>query len=113
MGKKAAVKAVASFLPAGQITNDQLAEEFGVWHGNQIFEKTGVAVRHVSGPDECASDLAVEAAKRLFASGSCAAEDIDFLFLVTQMPDHFLPPTARLVQLPLHLHTTSAPMSSN
>src|SRR5258707_1717415 len=98
MGKKAAVKAVASFLPAGQLTNDQLAEEFGVWHGNQIFEKTGVAVRHVSGPDECASDLAVQAAKRLFAGGSCAAEDIDFLILVTQIPDHFMPTTACLVQ---------------
>jgi 3-oxoacyl-[acyl-carrier-protein] synthase-3 len=113
MGKKAAVKAVASFLPAGQLTNDQLAEEFGVWHGNQIFEKTGVAVRHVSGPDECASDLAVEAAKRLFAGGSCAAEDIDFLILVTQMPDHFMPTTACLVQDRLGLKTSCGAIDVN
>src|SRR6266550_4783948 len=113
MGKKAAVKAIASFLPAGQLTNDQLAEEFGVWHGNQIFEKTGVAVRHVSGPDECASDLAVEAAKRLFAGGSCAAEDIDFLILVTQMPDHFMPTTACLVQDRLGLKTSCGAIDVN
>ncbi len=56
MGNKAAIKAVTSFLPTGVLTNDQLAEEFGVWHGNQIFEKTGVETRHVSGSDECASD---------------------------------------------------------
>src|SRR5438132_11173352 len=98
MGNKAAIKAVASYLPAGELTNDQLAEEFGVWHGNQIFEKTGVAVRHVSGTDECASDLGVAAAKRLFESGACAADEIDFLILVTQMPDHFMRTTARLGQ---------------
>src|SRR5713101_4769165 len=113
MGKKAAVKAVASFLPAGQLTNDQLAEEFGVWHGNQIFEKTGVAVRHVSGPDECASDLAVEAAKRLFTGGSGAADDIDFLILVTQMPDHFMPTTACLVQDRLGLKTSCGAIDVN
>src|SRR6266550_2956232 len=113
MGKKAGVKAVASFLPAGQLTNDQLAEEFGVWHGNQIFEKTGVAVRHVSGLDECASDLAVEAARKLFAGGSCAADDIDFLILVTQMPDHFMPTTACLVQDRLGLKTSCGAIDVN
>src|SRR2546428_6813570 len=113
MGNKAAIRAVTSFLPVGELTNDQLAEEFGVWHGNQIFEKTGVAVRHVSGPNECASDLAVAAAKGLFKSGACAAEEIDFLILVTQMPDHFMPPTACLVQDRLGLNTVSGAMHLN
>src|SRR5207237_10708893 len=97
MGIKAAIKAVTSFLPAGELTNDQLAEEFGTWHGNQIFEKTGVAVRHVSARDECASDLAVAAANKLFESGVCASEEIDFRVLVTQRPDYFMVSTARVV----------------
>src|SRR5437660_4636911 len=113
MGNKAAIKAIASFLPAGELTNDQLANEFGVWHGNQIYEKTGVAVRHVSGPDECASDLAVAAAKRLFEGGAVAAEDIDFLILVTQMPDHFMPTTACLVQDRLGLKTSCGAIDIN
>ncbi len=113
MGMKAAIRAVTSFLPAGELTNDQLAREFGVPYGNQIFEKTGVAVRHVSGPDECASDLAVVAAKRLFESGSCAAEDIDFLILVTQMPDYFTPTTACLVQDRLGIKTSCGAIDVN
>lgn len=113
MGIKAAIKAVASFLPAGVLTNDQLAEEFGVWHGNQIFEKTGVETRHVSAADECASDLGVAAAKRLFQSGASAAEDIDFLILVTQMPDHFMPTTACLVQDRLGLKTSCGAIDVN
>ncbi|PYS59951.1 MAG: 3-oxoacyl-ACP synthase, partial [Acidobacteria bacterium] len=113
MGIKAAIKAVTSFLPAGELTNDQLAEEFGMWHGNQIFEKTGVAVRHVSARDECASDLAVAAANKLFESGVCASEEIDFLVLVTQMPDYFMPTTACLVQNRLGLRTTCGAIDIN
>ena len=113
MGIKAAIKAVTSFLPAGELTNDQLAEEFGMWHGNQIFEKTGVTVRHVSARDECASDLAVAAANKLFESGVCASEEIDFLVLVTQMPDYFMPTTACLVQNRLGLRTTCGAIDIN
>jgi 3-oxoacyl-[acyl-carrier-protein] synthase-3 len=113
MGMKAAIKAVSSFLPAGTLTNDQLAEEFGVWHGNQIYEKTGVEVRHVSGPDECASDLGVAAAKRLFESGACSPEQIDFLILVTQMPDYFMPTSACLVQDRLGLRTSCGAIDIN
>jgi len=113
MGIKAAIMAVTSFLPAGELTNDQLAEEFGMWHGNQIFEKTGVAVRHVSARDECASDLAVAAANKLFESGVCASEEIDFLVLVTQMPDYFMPTTACLVQNRLGLRTTCGAIDIN
>lgn len=113
MGMKAAIKAVSSFLPAGTLTNDQLAEEFGVWHGNQIYEKTGVEVRHVSGPDECASDLGVAAAKRLFESGAGSPEQIDFLILVTQMPDYFMPTTACLVQDRLGLKTSCGAIDIN
>src|SRR6266404_3331690 len=113
MGIKAAIKAVTSFLPAGELTNDQLAEEFGTWHGNQIFEKTGVAVRHVSARDECASDLAIAAANKLFESGVCASEEIDFLVLVTQMPDYFMPTTACLVQNRLGLRTTCGAIDIN
>jgi len=113
MGIKAAIKAVTSFLPAGELTNDQLAEEFGMWHGNQIFEKTGVAVRHVSARDECASDLAVAAANKLFESGVCVSEEIDFLVLVTQMPDYFMPTSACLVQNRLGLRTTCGAIDIN
>jgi 3-oxoacyl-[acyl-carrier-protein] synthase-3 len=113
MTTRAAIKAIASYLPAGELTNEQLAEEFGVWHGNQIYEKTGVAVRHVSGPDECASDLGVAAAQKLFAGGSCSPDEIDFLILVTQMPDYFMPTSACLVQDRLGLRTSCGAIDIN
>lgn len=113
MEKKAAIKAVTSFLPVNQLTNEELAQEFGTWHASQIREKTGVAIRHVAAPDECASDLGVAAAKKLFETDSCLPEDIDFLIVCTQSPDHFMPTTACLMQDRLGLRTSCGALDVN
>jgi 3-oxoacyl-[acyl-carrier-protein] synthase-3 len=113
MNNRAAIKAIASFLPAGKLTNDQLAEEFGDWHASQILSKTGVAVRGVAGPDECASDLGIEAAKRLFSGGAYSPEEIDFLIFCTQSPDYFTPTTACVMQDRLGLRTDCGAIDIN
>jgi len=113
MNQKAAIKAIASFLPAGKLTNEQLAAEFGDWHAGQILSKTGVSVRSVAAADECASDLGVAAANRLFESGACAPEDIDFLLFCTQSPDYFLPTSACLLQDRLGLKTSCGAIDFN
>jgi len=64
--RRAALKGVASYLPAGTLTNEALAQELGGWDAQKIFEKTGIAVRHIAAPDECSSDLGIAAAKRRF-----------------------------------------------
>lgn len=110
---RAAIKAITSFLPAGKLTNEQLAEEFGDWHASQILSKTGVAVRGVAGPDECASDLGIEAAKRLFAGGAHVPEEIDFLIFCTQSPDYFTPTTACVMQDRLGLRTDCGAIDIN
>lgn len=96
--RRAALKAVASYLPAGILTNEELAEELGGWDAQKILEKTGIAVRHIAARQECSSDLGVAAAERLFEKGVCRPADIDFLLFCTQSPDYFLPTTACLVQ---------------
>ena len=96
--RRAALKGVASYLPAGTLTNEALAQELGGWDAQKIFEKTGIAVRHIAAPDECSSDLGIAAAKRLFEKGVCAPCEIDFLLFCTQSPDYFLPTTACLIQ---------------
>jgi 3-oxoacyl-[acyl-carrier-protein] synthase-3 len=96
--RRAALKAVASYLPAGTLTNEELAQELGGWDAPKILEKTGIAVRRIAAPEECSSDLGVAAAQRLFERGACAPADIDFLLFCTQSPDYFLPTTACLVQ---------------
>lgn len=110
---RAAIKAIASYLPAGELTNEQLAREFGETDGEKIFHKTGIAVRRVAAADECASDLGTAAAERLFASGACSPSDIDFLLLCTQSPDYFLPTTACMLQTRLGLKTDSGAVDIN
>ena len=113
MISKAAIAGIASFLPAGTLTNEELAAEFGDWHASQILSKTGIGVRHVAAANECASDLGVAAARRLFESGACDPAEIDFLLFCTQSPDYFLPTTACLMQDRLGLKTTCGALDFN
>ena len=113
MTKRAAIKAIKSFLPEGKLTNEQLAEEFGDWHAGQIFSKTGVAVRGVAGANETASDLGVAAGKRLFESGACGPDEIDFLLFCTQSPDYFTPTSACVMQDRLGLKTSCGAIDFN
>ena len=110
---RAAIKAIASYLPAKELTNEQVAREFGEQDPEKIFDKTGISVRHVAAPDECASDLGVAAARQLFESGACSPSDIDFLLLCTQSPDYFLPTTACTMQSRLGLSTDCGAIDIN
>jgi 3-oxoacyl-[acyl-carrier-protein] synthase-3 len=110
---KAAIKGIFSYFPASKLTNEQLAQEYGDWEANKIFDKTGISVRNIVGPEECASDLGVAAAKKLFESGICHPEDIDFLLFCTQSPDYFLPTTACLIQNRLGLRTDCGALDFN
>lgn len=110
---RAAIRGIASHFPATALTNDRLAEELGDWDAAKIYEKTGIATRHISADDECASDLAVAAAEKLFASGACKPEDIDFLLFCTQSPDYFLPATACVIQDRLGLRTDCGAIDFN
>lgn len=110
---KAAIKAIASYLPEKELTNEQLAREFGDYSAEKILDKTGIAVRHVSAADECASDLGVVAAQHLFESGACLPDDIDFLLFCTQSPDYFLPTTACTMQSRLGLRTDCGAIDFN
>ncbi|MEP6913753.1 MAG: ketoacyl-ACP synthase III [bacterium] len=110
---KAAIQGISSYLPDRKLTNAQLAEEFGDWDAAKILDKTGIAVRSIAAADECASDLGVAAATRLFESGACSATDVDFLLFCTQSPDYIMPTTACLLQDRLGLRTDCGGMDFN
>src|SRR5437762_2617251 len=78
-----------------------------------IFEKTGIAARHIAAPGECASDLAVAAATRLFREFDVDPQSIDFVLLCTQTPDYPLPTTACLLQERLGLRTSVGALDFN
>lgn len=102
---KASIKSYSCYFPGGKLTNEQLEQELGVWSAAKIFDRTGIAVRPIAAPDECASDLGFAAAQQLFAGGACVSSDIDFLLFCSQSPDYFLPATACLLQHRLGLRT--------
>jgi 3-oxoacyl-[acyl-carrier-protein] synthase III len=51
----------------------------------------------------CVSDLAVQGLKHLLAQGRLDRDEIDALILVTQSPDHLMPPTSSIIQGRLNL----------
>ena len=111
--KKAAIKAISSYLPVEELTNEQLAWEFADWDADKIFDKTGIAVRRIAAVDECASDLGIAAVDGLFESSVCTPDEIDFLLFCTQSPDYFLPATACTMQSRLGLRTDCGAIDFN
>jgi 3-oxoacyl-[acyl-carrier-protein] synthase-3 len=113
LSKRAAIRAIASYLPSRKLTNEELAQAYQGWSVDKIFEKTGISIRWIAAPSECASDLGLLAAQKLFASGECIPEDIDFLLFCSQAPDYFLPATACILQDRLGLKTTCGALDFN
>jgi 3-oxoacyl-[acyl-carrier-protein] synthase III len=110
---QACVKGIEYYLPDKILTNAMLATEFPDWSVDKIREKTGIEIRHVATEEECASDLGVRAAEKLFASGTCCREEIDYLLFCTQSPDYFLPTTACIIQDRLGIPNTSGALDFN
>jgi 3-oxoacyl-[acyl-carrier-protein] synthase-3 len=96
MKDKAYIKAIAAYLPPKIEKNDCT---------KRLTKKTGIIERHIADTNECASDLAVCAAEKLFSRYSIARDEIDYIILCTQSPDYFLPTTACLLQDRLGLPT--------
>ncbi|MBI3836771.1 MAG: ketoacyl-ACP synthase III [Planctomycetia bacterium] len=111
--KYAAVGPIAMHLPERVETNDDLSALFPKWDLDLIYSKTGIQARHIAAPDECASDLGVAAAEKLFSTYSIDRGTIDFLLFCTQTPDYPLPTTACLMQHRLSLPTTIGALDFN
>jgi 3-oxoacyl-[acyl-carrier-protein] synthase-3 len=87
--RKAYIKAIEYYVPLDYEENDP---------NDKLTKKIGIARRNISGKDEFASDLAIEAAELIFNNNEVSKDDIDFLIYCTQSPDYILPTTACLIQ---------------
>lgn len=94
----AQISAIEFHLPDQVLANDELADIYSGWTPEAIEQKLGVRTRRVAREDETASDLAVQAAEKLFERDPALRESVDFVIFCTQEPDHFLPTTACLLQ---------------
>jgi len=64
----------------------------------KLKEVMGYNKRRMVQPDVCVSDLAVFGMKQLFDRGLLKPEEVDALIVVTQTPDHLMPPTSNIIQ---------------
>ena len=111
--KFAAIGPIAIHLPEKVEDNELLRAQFPKWDMPLIYAKTGIRQRHIAAPEECASDLGVAAAERLFAEHNIDRSTIDFLLFCTQTPDYVLPTTACLMQDRLGLSTSIGALDFN
>jgi 3-oxoacyl-[acyl-carrier-protein] synthase-3 len=110
---KAFIKNISYYLPEKILSNELIHEEFPEWDIHKISSKTGINSRHISAVDEFTSDMAFEAASKLFSEHNIDKSKIDFLLLCTQSPDYFLPTTACILQDKLGLKTTVGALDFN
>ena len=69
----------------------------------KLMEVMGYDKHRLVEPGVCVSDLAVFGLQYLFDRGLLGRDDFDALILVTQSPDHFMPPTSSVIQGRLNL----------
>ena len=94
---RSVVTGVGGYLPDEAVTNDDLAK-FVDTNDAWIVERTGIRKRHRAAPEQGASDLAVEAARRALAAAGRHAAEVDLIIVATTTPDLTFPSTAAIVQ---------------
>jgi 3-oxoacyl-[acyl-carrier-protein] synthase-3 len=109
----ARIKAVAKFLPDLELTNESLSLEFPEWNVEKIRQKTGIATRHIAGPNEYSSSMGFEAVKKLLLEFSLNPLEIDTLLVVTQTPDFMLPGIAPMIHDALEMRADTGAFDIN
>ena len=103
MSATSTIRAIAHALPATSLTYEDLVARFGEKHVASIYRMSGIRDRRVVAAGQCASDLAVAAAQRLFEHARVEPGTIDALIFVSQTPDYRSPATACKLQAELGL----------
>lgn len=103
------IKAISSFTPPDLdlLTNGQLQEEFAKVDLAKLAKGIGVMQRYVADESRTASDMAFEAANKMFEEWDIDPKTIDFILFSTQSPDYFLPASACVLQDRLGIPTTA------
>lgn len=98
MNMRARILGIEYHLPQATESNEDLAREHPDWQMDKIYEKSGIATRHIATAEETASDLGYLAARKLLETQLIDPSEIDYLLYCTQSPDHFFPSAACVLQ---------------
>lgn len=107
------ILAISAVLPAHTLSNAELEARFGQKEMASIIKTAGIQQRRVAAPGQCASDLALTAAERLFQHKSWDRSLVDMLMFVSQTPDYRIPTTASVLHGKLGLKTDCATFDIN
>ena len=88
---------LGSAVPEKVLTNNDLSRMVDT-SDEWITTRTGIKVRHICGPDEATSDLALSAARRALAAAQIDAQELDLIILATVTGDLPFPATSCLLQ---------------
>jgi 3-oxoacyl-[acyl-carrier-protein] synthase-3 len=102
---RAKISALGTYLPPRVLTNadlEKMVDTTNEW----IMERVGIRERHIVDKGVAASDLAVEAVKKLVASHPFDLQEVDLIVVGTVTPDMMYPSTACLVQHKLGIENT-------
>ncbi len=94
---RAAVTAVASYVPDRILTNAELSQQLAT-SDDWIVTRTGIRERRIGAPGETTSIMAAHAVRRLLAQRGLDASEVDAIIVATVTPDMLFPATACLVQ---------------
>lgn len=89
----ASIKAISYYLPGPVYSNDDFFKEFPDSKSANL-EKIGIKERRIVGPEQTASDLAFEAAEKLFSEHNIDRSEIDFLIISILEQDYYAPSSA-------------------
>lgn len=93
----AAITGWGMAVPQRIVTNEELARRIDT-SDEWIRSRTGIAQRHVAGPDEYTSVLATAAGREALATAGVPPEAVDTVIVATCTPDRPFPATACTVQ---------------
>src|ERR1700757_2368787 len=102
---KAKITALGCYVPPRVLTNADL-EKMVDTNDQWIMERVGIRERHLADKGVAASDLAVQAVKKLMAAHPFDLQSVDLIVVGTVTPDMMYPSTACLVQHKLGIENT-------
>lgn len=107
------IKAISYYLPDKILDNEELADRFPEWGVDKIASKVGISSRHIASTSQTATDMAYEAAERLFTDYQIKRKEVDYILFCTQSPDYLLPTSACILQVRLGLSTSVGALDFN
>jgi 3-oxoacyl-[acyl-carrier-protein] synthase III len=101
-GRACWIVAARHVLPGDGVPNEALPASLGI-DADGLRKKTGITARHWAREGVYASDLGVEAARKLLDDLAVESAEIDCIIAATQTADHFIPGIGVAIQAKIGL----------